>query len=101
GGGGRTALHYGGGGGACPTVRRGDRSYGRLNPARPGRKALSPGAPVLDTRRPDVYPRAMDNLQARCRPGQVRDAILQVMAVAPGPLSVPVIEEGVGRLLGS
>jgi hypothetical protein len=43
----------------------------------------------------------MENRAQRHPPGQVRDAILQVMSVTAEPLSVRDIEERVCRLLGS
>ncbi|HWY88723.1 MAG TPA: hypothetical protein VNX28_18575, partial [Gemmataceae bacterium] len=43
----------------------------------------------------------MDAHQTRYRPGQVRDAILQVMSVGSGPLSVKDIEDRVCQLLGT
>jgi site-specific DNA-methyltransferase (adenine-specific) len=55
----------------------------------------------VDKRRLDVYPGAMENEQVRHRPGQVRDAILQVLSLASGPLSVKEIERRVEQLLGS
>jgi site-specific DNA-methyltransferase (adenine-specific) len=45
----------------------------------------------------------MDNHSNETRhpPGQVRDAIVQVMSLAPGPLTVKDIQAGVGQLLGT
>ncbi|MGA2619903.1 MAG: DNA methyltransferase [Thermoguttaceae bacterium] len=42
----------------------------------------------------------MNEDNARCAPGRVRDAILQVLSASPGPLRVKEIEAGVEQLIG-
>lgn len=42
----------------------------------------------------------MDSLRAKCKPGQVRDAVFRVLRASGGALPVREIENGVSRLLG-